>query len=142
MLREMAEQIGDMVIKEWEGVNRGMKEMQIKEMVSQEGYMVNVMMVGEMKTRMVMGMMVREMVGTKWEMMKTMLTGMEVNMLVRVYSKMGNMVVLVKMEMGKYMVKMMGASVWERFMMWQGKVEDMLKEVWDRVGVMMKCGVL
>ena len=97
MLREMAEQIGDMVIKEWESVNRGMKEMQIKEMVSQEGYMVNVMMVGEMMTRMVMGMMVREMVGTKWEMMKTMLTGMEVNMLVSVYSKMGNMVMLVKM---------------------------------------------
>ena len=44
--------------------------------------------------------------------------------------------------MGKYMVEMMGPSVWERFMMWQGKVEDMLKEVWDRVGVMMKCGVL
>ena len=96
MLREMAEQIGDMVIKEWESVNRGMKEMQIKEMVSQEGYMVNVMMVGEMMTRMVMGMMIREM-GTKWEMMKTMLTGMEVNMLVSVYSKMGNMVMLVKM---------------------------------------------
>ena len=97
MLREMAEQIGDMVIKEWESVNRGMKEMQIKEMVSQEGYMVNVMMVGEMMTRMVMGMMVREMVGTKWEMMKTMLTGMEVNMLVNVYSKMGNMVMLGEM---------------------------------------------
>ena len=97
MLREMAEQIGDMVIKEWEGVNRGMKDMQIKEMVSQEGYMVNVMMVGEMKTRMVMGMMVREMVGTKWEMMKTMLKGMEVNMLLNVYSKMGNMVMLEEM---------------------------------------------
>ena len=97
MLREMAEQIGDIVIKEWESVNRGMKEMQIKEMVSQEGYMVNGMMVGEMMTKMVVGMMIREMVGTKWEMMKTMLTGMEVNMLVNVYSKMGNMVMLEEM---------------------------------------------
>ena len=81
------------------------------------------MMVGEMMMR---GMMVK-----KWEIV-----------LVRDYSKVGDMVVFVQMEMGKYMVEMMGPSVWERFMMWQGKVEDMLKEVWDRMGVMMNCGVL
>ena len=127
-MREMAEQIEDMMIKKWEIVNMGMKEMQIKEMVSQEGYMVNGLMVGEVMTKMMMGMMIRE----------TMLKGREVNMLVRDCSKMGNMVVLVKMEMGKYMVKMMGASVWERFMMWPGEVADMLKEVWDGVRVMMK----
>ena len=42
--------------------------------------------------------------------------------------------------MGRYMVNvMMGASVWERFMMmWPGEVEDRLKEMWDGVGVMME----
>ena len=115
-----------MMINKWEIVNMGMEEMQIKEMmmqikdmVSQEVYMVNRLMVGEVMTKM--------MVGMRWD-------GREVNMLMRDCNKMWNMVVIVKVEMGEYMVKMMGPRVWERFMMvGEMMMRGMMVKKWEIV---------
>ena len=112
MLREM-------MIKKWEIVNMGMKEMQIKEMVSQEGDMVNGLMVGEVMMR---GMMIK-----KWEIVNMGMEEMQIKEMVSQEGYMVNGLVVMQI---KEMVSQEGYMV-NRLMVGEVMTKMMVGMRWD-----------